>query len=469
MFTTKKVISMKNTLLVIIGFLSFLSSGYSKNLTKLSRTVLLTTELLDVYIHNDFAFIPGGLGGLNIVNISDPVNTVVVGAYMSQNCVWGRLYSWSVFENFAYGAGRECGIEIIDISDISNPKYANTIGNSIHRYEHTEVQGNYLYAARHQAGIEIFSLANPQIPVSIGAINTSNAWAVLPFGNYLFVADGGDGIKIIDISNPSSLDIIAYLPTSGSAKDLSLSANYLFVAVGANGVDMIDVSNPENPIFISNYNTSGYASRVSANDSLVAVSDWDDVEVLGFKTGELILKGFKNTGGRTMAVAMKDNNIFSAEWFVLNMFKYEHIDGPDIDFSTRKLEFPRVRNNRQESLTFNVTNNGNQTLNIFSIGNDNSDFTVDAPFSSLTPGQTREISVTYMPGTNNWRKSVVFNSNDPDENFATVMLLGNFPYGPMPGDPAPDFDLPLIGYSNDRINLESLKESPTVIAFFTAW
>ncbi len=73
---------------------------------------------------------------------------------------------------------------------------------------------------------------------------------------------------------------------------------------------MIDISNPEDPVFISNYNTTGYASRVSANDSLVAVSDWDDVEILGFETGELLLKGFKNTRGRTMAVAMKENYIF---------------------------------------------------------------------------------------------------------------------------------------------------------------
>lgn len=469
MFTTKKVISMKNTLLVIIGFLLFLSSGYSKNLTKVSRTVLLNTELLDVYIHNDLAFIPGGLGGLNIVNISDPANTVVVGAYKSQNCIWGRLYSWSVFENYAYGAGRECGIEIIDISEISDPQYVSNIGELNIRYEHTEVQGNYLYTARHQAGIEIFSLTNPQIPVSIGAINTNNAWAVLPFGNYLFVADGGDGIKIIDISNPSSLDIIASLPTSGSAKDLSLSANYLFVAVGANGVDMIDVSNPENPIFISNYNTSGYASRVSANDSLVAVSDWDDVEVLGFKTRELILKGFKNTGGRTMAIAMKDNDIFSAEWFVLNMFKYEHIDGPDIDFSKRKIEFDRVNTNSQKSQTMTIANNGHQELNILNVDLSDTDFTIDVPFNVLSPGEIKEISVTYSPINNIWRRSVMFSTNDSDENLAHIVLQGNFPYGPMPGDLAPDFNLPSVAKVNGRIDLQSLLGQPTVIAFFTAW
>ncbi|MCK5346963.1 MAG: DUF1573 domain-containing protein, partial [Candidatus Heimdallarchaeota archaeon] len=263
--------------------------------------------------------------------------------------------------------------------------------------------------------------------------------------------------------------LIASLPTSGSAKDLAISGTFLFVAVGANGVDMIDISDPENPALISNYNTTGYASRVSANDSLVAVSDWDDIEILGFNSGELVLKGFKNTGGRTMAIAMKGNNIFSAEWFALNVFKYGQIDGPDIDFSSRKIEFPRVNNNSQETLNISITNNGGRTLFISNIDNENSDFTVDAPFNILTPGEKGDVSVTYRPSSNNWRKSVIFNSDDPDENLASVLLQGNFAYGPMPGDPAPNFELPLIGKGNENITLESLKGGPAVIAFFTAW
>ena len=132
---------------------------------------MLNNELLDVYINNEYAFIPGGLGSLNIVDISNPSNTVVTGTCKSQNCAWGKLNSWSVFEDYAYGSGRDCGIEVIDISDISNPLFANNIGESNTRYEHSEVQGNYLFTARHQKGIEVFSLVNPSHPTSIGLIN----------------------------------------------------------------------------------------------------------------------------------------------------------------------------------------------------------------------------------------------------------------------------------------------------------
>ena len=151
------------------------------------------------------------------------------------------------------------------------------------------------------------------------------------------------------------------------------------------------------------------------------------------------------------------------------MFKYENVDGPDIDFSTRKIEFPRVNNGNQESLSLSVSNNGNQELTIFNVYNDNIDFSVDAPFNSLAPGEKRDVTVTYLPGINNWRKSVIFGSNDPDETLASLLLQGNFPYGPMPGDLAPNFDLPLVDKVDNNITLESLKGSPTVIAFFTAW
>ncbi|MBC8323633.1 MAG: redoxin domain-containing protein [Candidatus Marinimicrobia bacterium] len=38
----------------------------------------------------------------------------------------------------------------------------------------------------------------------------------------------------------------------------------------------------------------------------------------------------------------------------------------------------------------------------------------------------------------------------------------------MPGDPAPDFTLPIVNGSGD-LSLSDLSGDPVVIAFFTAW
>ncbi len=459
---------MKNKAIILI--LLFLLNGFasSKNLSILKKVDMLNSELLDIYIHGDHAYIPGGLGGLNILDISNPNDVSVLGNYYATNCAWGRLYTWSVHDNYAYGTGRECGIEIINISNKSNPYFVWNIGSTGIRYEHSEVHNNYLYTARHQAGVEIFSLAEPAYPNSINVINTHNAWAVLPFAHYLYVADGSQGIKIFNIGNPQSVSEVASALTTGSARDLAIKDNYLFVAVGSKGVDMFDISDPEQPLLISNYNTTGFATRISSNDSLVVVSDWDDIEVLGFTSGELKLKGFKNTGGRSMAIAIKDDIIFSAEWFDFYIFKYGQIQGPDIDFSDRKIEFSRTKSGEEKTQSFFISNNGAADLNITNIDYLNADFTIALDKTIINPGETIETVVTYSPNYS-WSDNLIIHSNDEDESAESIRLQGNFLYGPMPGDPAPDFTLPGISIETNYVSLKSLKGNPSVIAFFTAW
>ena len=78
----------------------------------------------------------------------------------------------------------------------------------------------------------------------------------------------------------------------------------------------------------------------------------------------LILVGFKNTTRRTMAIATKDNYIYSAEWASVQVFEYGEVDGPDLDLSTYELNYPYVENGDSYTLSLDITNNGNQTLNI---------------------------------------------------------------------------------------------------------
>ncbi len=181
----------------------------------------------------------------------------------------------------------------------------------------------------------------------------------VPAGELLYVADDSAGVKIIAITDPYNPSILATLTTSGTAKDLALQGNYLFVATGAKGIDIVDVSDPTTPVLVSNYHTSGYASCVAVNDSLLAVSDWDDVEVLNFSTGSLELYGFKNTGGRVMAMNMAGNTVYSAEWMYFDVFQIESTPGPDVDYSRRKNAFTRVASGMSAIETFTMTNHGN--------------------------------------------------------------------------------------------------------------
>ena len=71
---------------------------------------------------------------------------------------------------------------------------------------------------------------------------------------------------------------------------------------------------PENLLIISSYDTSCLANRLAISDYKIAVSDWDDVEVLEWNGMDLHITGYKNTTRRTMAIAMKNNFIYSVRW-----------------------------------------------------------------------------------------------------------------------------------------------------------
>ncbi len=447
-------------------------SGLSaKDLSILSKTQLANFELLDVYIQGNLAFIPGGLGGLNIVDISDPFNPDVVSSYHASGCDWGRIYAWAVSGDYAYGAGRQCGIHVIDISNLAQPTLGAVYFDdspSNQRYEHVEINGSTLYLSKHQFGVEIVDISQAPTLTSIGFIPSHNAWASLVVDDTLYIADGGAGIKIVSVQDRYHPELVGSYLTSGTAKDISSVDNYLFVAVGAAGVDMIDISNPQIPILVDNYNTTGYASRVSANHDRIAVSDWDDVEVLSFDEQGLSLTGYKDTGGRVMAIEMVGDIIFSAEWEEFVVFEVGEIQDPDLDLSTRKLEFPRV--GPRDALTQNITlhNNGQTPLQIIDAFAGDSDFEIDLGDDMIPPNSSISLPVVYRPDIGNWREQLVLTTNDHDEPVIEVILTGNYPSGPMVGDAAPDFELEVVN-GLGTISTDDLLGQPAVLAFFTAW
>lgn len=453
----------------LIIFLILFSTGFGKNLERLSRTSLSNYELLDIHLDGYTAYITGGLGGLNIVDLSDPFHPQVLGVYQASGCDWGRIYAWATAGSVAYGTGRDCGIHVIDVSNLNSPQHVQTYhaGGEI-CYEHPSVQGNYLFAARHQDGVEIFNLDNRNNITPITVIPTFNAWATLPDDSILYVADGSGGLTIISINNPAQPELLASLATTGSARDLDKNGDFLFIAVGAGGVDMIDVSDPVNPLFIENYNTTGFASRVAAGDSLVAVSDWDDVEVLSYSPTSLDLMAYKNTGGRVMAIAMHNDIIYSAEWIKFQTFQINENLYTDIDFSTRNLEFPRVINGNQGLANLIVKNNGSDYLTINDIQIQQSIFAIPVPTNPIAAGDSISLQVTYTPSSSTWNSNAIFHSNDEDESSTPVRLTGNFSFGPMPGDPAPNFNLSIVNGSGS-LSRADLLGNPAVIAFFTGW
>ncbi|MFQ6616415.1 MAG: hypothetical protein ACE5HZ_06560 [Fidelibacterota bacterium] len=464
----------------VLAVAVLLASLNAWNLTHLSRYNPPNYELFDVEIVGDYAFVPAGLGGLNILDISDPSDPVSVAEFSAYGCDYGRLYAWHINGNHAYGSGRDCGIRILDVSDPVNPESVGKYGSSEFSYEHTD--GHFsssgdrvLYAAIHANGVEVIDISAPESPEHITRVPTENAWAVevSQEGDLVYVADGAGGLKIIDVSSPSTAQVIGEAASSGTAKDVIQRGNFVFVAVGGRGVDMFDVSQPDNPVLVANYNTTGYASRIAVTDSLVAVSDWDDVEVLKWDDSpSLTLAGYKNTGGRVMAIHMKDDVVYSAEWSFFRTFRFGKINGPDIDASTRNINLPHLSDDSCLDTTFIIQNTGNANLNFEDIGVDHSDYTTGVLADYVPPGGSAEITVNYCASASDGFANLKIRSDDPDEPQIPITLEGNSTWGLDIGQSAPDFTLSSVNGFEEMTLSEVLSKTDTeavLMAFFATW
>ena len=126
--------------------------------------------------------------------------------------------------------------------------------------------------------------------------------------------------------------------------------------------------------YIPHNNQAEIDYRIEIFDDKLAVADWDDIEILEWNGESLNRIGYKNTTRRTMAIATKENYIYSAEWKSVQIFEYGEVNGPDIDLNMYELNYPYVENGNSYTLSLDVTNNGNQALNIIDAYTTNNEF-----------------------------------------------------------------------------------------------
>ena len=239
--------------------------------------------------------------------------------------------------------------------------------------------------------------------------------------NIIYISNDHD-ILIYDINDLSNPNEVGIIETSNAIKDLDIENNLLYVAIGSDGVNVYDITDLYNPLYLNNFNTGTMANRISTFNDKLAVSDWEDIDILEWNGQALIQVGYKNTGKRTMAIATKNEFIYSAEWASIQAFKYGTIQEPDIDLSTWELNFPYVENGNSYSLSVEIINNGNEILINSDNYTTNSEFQIINPLESLNPGETQIIEIIYNASSTTYTKnfwsvcSIYDGSADPTLN-----------------------------------------------------
>ena len=450
---------------IIIVIINILTLIYPLNLTLHDYDDPSVDHISDAEHINDVLIVTGLFGGIDFYDISNPaqlnhirnftLNNNGGGGNSKPNCV-------KASGDFAYITAKN-GVAVVDISNPSNPQYIRYLNNSNgYNLENLDIYGTLLAVTAHEEGVLFYNISNPENPNYYGRFNTENAWTVAVAQETVYIGDESN-LLIVDVSNPENPQLSNSIQMSNAIKDIqwNQSDNLLYIALGTDGVVAFD---PQTLSVLSLINTSCLANRLALFDNKIAVSDWDDIEILEWDGQSLNLVGYKNTTRRTMAITTKNNFIYSAEWKSIQIFEYGEIEGPDVDLSTYELNYPYVENGQSYIMSLDVINNGNERLTTSDYVT-HSDFQILTPIQDIEPGSYQTIDIQYTPNSNNASGSYGILSNDNDEFEVKCQTNGNI-NGANIGQEAPDFELDIIANGNGTFKLSDYQDQIVVIAFF---
>ncbi|NGX42638.1 MAG: Serine/threonine-protein kinase PrkC [Chlamydiae bacterium] len=223
----------------------------------------------NVALSGNYAYVADRDSGLQIIDVSNVTNPTFAGFYATPD----RAYDVAVSGNYAYVADWNSGLQIIDVSNVANPTFAgsyDTPGWALR----VALSGNYAYVADRTSGLQIIDVSNVANPTLASSYNTPDyAYGVALFGNYAYVADYNSGLQIIDVSNVANPRFAGSYNTPNLALDVAFSENYAYVADASSGLQIIDVSNVANPTLAGSYNTPDYALDVALSGNYAYVAD----------------------------------------------------------------------------------------------------------------------------------------------------------------------------------------------------
>ncbi len=229
-----------------------------------------------VMLADSLAYVANGQGGLQIVNISRPDSTYVIGQYVADRDVGGV----AVRDTFAYialGSSTSGGLVILNIADPTNPVFVGQ-DPSIYAYDVAAPSDDTMYvyiAANYWFHVEdVYTY--PQYPSYVRRFTTpGDTRAVCVLDSIAFLCCEQMGLQIINLSLPDSIALVGWVDTPSNARGIFASAEHAFVADGRAGLIVIDVSNIENPVIIGQYDTPGYANGVVVLNGKAYVADGD--------------------------------------------------------------------------------------------------------------------------------------------------------------------------------------------------
>jgi len=238
-----------------------------------------TAKNFGVKVVEDIAYVASWGSGVRIYDVSNPSNIIARSHYKQS----GDPAYWDVDVNGDFdrayalasqatcGAGYDCGIRIIDVSNTYSPTLVSLFEGDHYNEDAVAVRGSYAYYTDSKTFkvVNISDETNPQLVAQRTYSGVSLLTGICLRGDYAYVSgsQGSPGLIIFDISNPTNPTEVSQLPY-GSV-DIYVMGDYAFLPTNVGGVYAINVSDPYNPTLFSNTNVESHSDAIAARETAV--------------------------------------------------------------------------------------------------------------------------------------------------------------------------------------------------------
>jgi len=252
------------------------------------------------------------------LNVEDPTKPISLANYSVTDG-----HDFEIKENIAFLSTWEYGIEVVDISNPSNPtKIGEYISESV---SHLKVVEDIIYASKHNTSgsfYEIIDISDPTQPEKVKEFCEGQGAKPFLRGNlaYFCVRDLTHSqihFRVYDINNPANPELISEYTSSAEiyAYDIYVENDFAYYALANNGFLILDYSDIANPVEVHTYENGNDIWRLYVEGDIMIVSnDYAGMKILDItnKTNPIEVASF-NDGGSSYSFVIKDRLIFVAD------------------------------------------------------------------------------------------------------------------------------------------------------------
>lgn len=207
----------------------------------------------EMVISGQYGFQANGIGGLQVLDLSDPETPTVVGSFDTEHEATGIALSGQ----HAFMIVDTEGLKVYDISVPATPTLVAEapLPGLLRRIK---IQGNYAYATAGDSGLIILDISDPGSPQRVSSIDVPGyVYNVAVDDGHAFVSSSMSGLHVVDVSDPSAPAVVGSYINNDYNRAVVVSGDHVYLQYGGNlspyrGVlGVFDVSNPSNPVLIT--------------------------------------------------------------------------------------------------------------------------------------------------------------------------------------------------------------------------